>query len=61
MSINDNYTQVPIENYIKKVYPDFINYLYNKGDLEGFIIATLDYMSLVGEESVDPNIISLKP
>ena len=58
MSINDNYTQVPIENYIKKVYPDFINYLYNKGDLEGFIIATLDYMSLVGEESVDPNILN---
>jgi tetratricopeptide (TPR) repeat protein len=55
---NDNYTNVPIEGYIKKIYPDFINYLYNKGDIEGFTVALLDYISLVGKDNVDKYILS---
>jgi TolA-binding protein len=58
ISTNDNYTQVPVDTYIHKVYPEFIKYLYSKGDVEGFTIALLDYISLVGKESVDKNIIS---
>ena len=58
MSVDDNYTDVPIDSYIEKVYPEFIKYLYSKGDLEGFIITVLDYISLIGKESVDINIIN---
>ena len=58
ISTDDNYTDVPVDSYIKKVYPEFIQYLYSRGDIEGFTVAVLDYISLVGKESVDKNIIS---